>query len=409
MAQELVSIVVPAARRLGLLRETIQSLRQQSWDNWECLLVPEHSVGKGNPDLRKCVAIDDRVRLCHKVGRVSGAPASRNYGLDCAAGEFVLFLDSDDILANNAIAKRVEALRGNPAVGMAVGSAELFVTEPGDLGILFNTCLGERSLSRFLLHDYPWQTMCPLWRTEVARGLRWNEKLGCGQDVELHTRAILSGVHIEFLQSVDCYYRKELGGESLGSNPFRFDRLKDLGARLREVRDLIAECGYEMSEGEWRAAAAGELWHCICVARHGEIGVALSLWQEYASIYSLEVGSLGQRLLECQSICRDVRLRRQVRAAWPEALMVGHSPTLGVLPAPDSVESGKGAEREPWCYIHGRGLLAYGRTYRAVAAATKQCIRKPFRLRPVFHLVRATWYMLTELGLRSRIASVLPG
>ena len=92
--QELVSIIVPTYNRGHLIGETIQSVIDQSYKNWELIIVDDGS--KDNTKERIEGFNDDRLRYyfiehCGIIGAV------RNRGMNNARGEYIAFLDSDDL------------------------------------------------------------------------------------------------------------------------------------------------------------------------------------------------------------------------------------------------------------------------------------------------------------------------
>jgi len=109
-----VSILVPVFRtNLAILRETIESVLQQSYPNWELCLVDDGSEDSqisslltqyGRADLRIKVAVQERQ---------SGISAASNRALEMARGEYVALLDHDDVLAQDALFHVVDALQGS--------------------------------------------------------------------------------------------------------------------------------------------------------------------------------------------------------------------------------------------------------------------------------------------------------
>lgn len=109
MEKLLVSIIVPVYKSEAYLSECIESILCQKYSNWELLLVED-----GSPD--NCGAIcdeysnrDARIRSFHKEN--GGASSARNYGLNYAKGDFVMFVDSDDRISCEIISDLVDILK----------------------------------------------------------------------------------------------------------------------------------------------------------------------------------------------------------------------------------------------------------------------------------------------------------
>lgn len=96
-----ISIVVPVYNSAKYLRECIDSVRNQSFDEWELVAVDDGSSDDSPRILDTYAAEDPRIRIIHKAN--GGVSAARNDGLAAAVGEYVLFVDSDDWLDSRAL------------------------------------------------------------------------------------------------------------------------------------------------------------------------------------------------------------------------------------------------------------------------------------------------------------------
>lgn len=103
MAQELplISIIVPVYQVKEYLNECVESLTAQTYTNLEILLVDDGSTDGSGEICDQYAAGNDRVRVVHQENR--GLSAARNAGLDCAKGEYIAFVDSDDVVLPNFI------------------------------------------------------------------------------------------------------------------------------------------------------------------------------------------------------------------------------------------------------------------------------------------------------------------
>jgi len=110
--QPLVSIVVPTFNRLPYLREALQSVFAQGWPHWELLLADDGS----DPDTRaylQGLQQASRVRVL-SLPHSGNPPRVRNQALRYARGEFVAFLDSDDVWLPNKLERQLQSLRDRP-------------------------------------------------------------------------------------------------------------------------------------------------------------------------------------------------------------------------------------------------------------------------------------------------------
>ena len=199
----LVSIVTPVKDRLSPLRDTLFSVRNQTYWNWELLVVDDGSNGSTLAFLQEWASEDKRIRLICRDGSPSGANRCRNLGLKAANGEYVIFLDSDDCLAPTCLAHRVCYMLNNPHVDFGVFGCHLFRVTPNDLPLYYNCHSGRSDLVRFLLWDNPWGTTCPMWRRRSLQRLCWDEALPSLQDWDFHVRALISGLRYEKVPAAD--------------------------------------------------------------------------------------------------------------------------------------------------------------------------------------------------------------
>lgn len=111
MKHSLVSIIIPTYNRVHLIGETLDSILAQTYSNWECIVIDDFSTDATQQLLEKYSKKDERISYIIKPnGLKKGASTSRNLGLKIAKGEFIQFLDSDDILAPNKIAAQLYLL-----------------------------------------------------------------------------------------------------------------------------------------------------------------------------------------------------------------------------------------------------------------------------------------------------------
>jgi len=112
----MVSVVIPTYNRAEMVREAIVSVIDQQCDSVEILVVDDGSTD-GTEDVLRPFVERGKIRYFHGQ-RFGNAGAARNFGIAQAHGEFICFLDSDDLLAPGSLAKRLDALSRNDAVGM---------------------------------------------------------------------------------------------------------------------------------------------------------------------------------------------------------------------------------------------------------------------------------------------------
>lgn len=101
-----VSIITPAYNAELFLEETVKSVQAQTFTNWEMLIVDDCSTDNTYALAKKLASKDNRIKVL-KNTQNSGVAATRNYALDIATGEYIAFIDSDDLWLPEKLKKQV--------------------------------------------------------------------------------------------------------------------------------------------------------------------------------------------------------------------------------------------------------------------------------------------------------------
>jgi glycosyltransferase involved in cell wall biosynthesis len=101
----LVSVIVPVYNGSGFIPETLESLRGQTLPDWECIIIDDGSTDETADVVKKAIANDDRFSYMYQTN--AGLSAARNAGLDRAKGEYIQFLDADDVLMPSKLAEQL--------------------------------------------------------------------------------------------------------------------------------------------------------------------------------------------------------------------------------------------------------------------------------------------------------------
>ena len=200
-----ISIVTPTKNRGELLMQTMDTVAAQTMQDWEHVIVDDGSTDGTHEAVARRAAADARIRfIARPPGERGGANVCRNLGLREARGDLVLFLDSDDLLRPECLARRVEAMARNQDLDFAVFPADVFREKAGDMGKAFHDMSPGDDLLRFLCLECVWEITGPVWRKPFLERLGgFDEALPSMQDVDLHVRAIASGARYIFFRGAD--------------------------------------------------------------------------------------------------------------------------------------------------------------------------------------------------------------
>lgn len=167
MIEGLVSVIVPVFNRGAALQEAVASVLRQSYAQWELWIVDDGSTDGTAEVAEQLAASDARIRCLRQAN--GGPGTAREAGRQAARGEFLQYLDSDDLLLPRKLDRQVQALRSSPSAGIAYCRCQ----ETDERGHVLATPLRasdrriERIFPTFLLSRW-WNTITPLYRSELC-------------------------------------------------------------------------------------------------------------------------------------------------------------------------------------------------------------------------------------------------
>jgi glycosyltransferase involved in cell wall biosynthesis len=208
----LVSIIVPCYNAARFLTETLESAFKQSYSNTELIVIDDGSTDKTAELIR---SYGDRLKA--EFGPNRGASAARNRGTALARGEFIQYLDSDDVLTPAAVAERVAALQKSGADVAYSDWERLVEVNPGIFKI------GAKVVRRIedIHPDVEIALITSFWAPPAAMTYRraivekiggWKESLPVIQDARFLQDAALTGGRFIYVPGVGARYREHLDG-----------------------------------------------------------------------------------------------------------------------------------------------------------------------------------------------------
>ncbi|HEX1351031.1 TPA: glycosyltransferase family 2 protein [Streptococcus pneumoniae] len=109
MENELISIIVPIYNVENYLRMCLDSIQNQTYQNFECLLINDGSPDHSSKICEEFVEKDSRFKYFEKAN--GGLSSARNLGIECSGGAYITFVDSDDWLEHDALDRLYGALK----------------------------------------------------------------------------------------------------------------------------------------------------------------------------------------------------------------------------------------------------------------------------------------------------------
>ena len=129
MINPLVSVIVPCYNQAQYLSEALQSVLEQTFKNWECIIVNDGSPDNTEEVAQEWLAKDVRFKYLQTENK--GVSSARNIGIDEAIGKFILPLDADDKIAINYLKNGIDSFKRNKELKLVYCKAEKFGDENG--------------------------------------------------------------------------------------------------------------------------------------------------------------------------------------------------------------------------------------------------------------------------------------
>jgi glycosyltransferase involved in cell wall biosynthesis len=228
MSSPLISVIIPTWNREQYLREAIDSVLGQSYENREIIVVDDGSTD-GTVDMVS--RFGDRVLLLRQDNRGTGA--ARNAGIAQAAGTFLAFLDDDDVWADAKLLRQMQAFDDAPDTDAVYGHMEQFVSPEIDDD--------QRSRFRHLNGQVIPAPIAPamlIRRASFDRVGPFDESLQIGVEIDWYARLCEAGLKTVMLDAV--LYRRRLHTSNVNltrsdEQPERLHVLKRIIDRRRKA------------------------------------------------------------------------------------------------------------------------------------------------------------------------------
>ena len=261
-----ISIVMPVFGVADELPACLDSVLTQSFTEIEVIAVDDHSRDRSGEILDEYAARDPRVRAIH-LDRSGGPGRARNTGLDQASGDYVWFVDADDVLAGESLAAVAAQLaRADPDV-LLIGFARLQPSGAAEPNAWRHLLREQEPGQVFTLAERPEVIRLTMtsWSKVIRRsfltGLGLRFEPGIHEDVPLTCVLLLNAKRIATLETV-CYLYRERRGGTLTNTPS--DDNFQVFARYEQVFGIID--AHHAEFGQFRRIVFDRaIWHYTTV------------------------------------------------------------------------------------------------------------------------------------------------
>lgn len=175
-----VSIIIPVYNTGNKLCRCLDSILAQSYQDYECIVVDDGSTDDSSTIIDEYAIRDTRFKVVHKEN--GGVSSARNYGLNIASGEWLVFIDSDDSLMPDHIASLMDAATDDVDLVMT-GFRFMHPDKTTEHGYNIGKYIGIESIRKFISGTEFLRFQVPWDRTyRNKENLFFDEKLSLGED-----------------------------------------------------------------------------------------------------------------------------------------------------------------------------------------------------------------------------------
>lgn len=216
----LVSILIPLYNAGDYIAQTIENCLAQTYKNIEIIIVDDGSADDGLQIAKAYAQKHDRIKVYAQEN--GGAPRARNFAFEKSGGDYIQYLDADDLMSENKIASQMALVERYGEDTVYSCRFEHFVTQVGEGGYVKRGV--DRSFDsglEWLIAAWSgaWMGVIMSWLTPralIEKAGPWNEKLKKNQDGEFFSRVLVQAHRVIFVEDAVVYYRMT-GSSSVAS------------------------------------------------------------------------------------------------------------------------------------------------------------------------------------------------
>lgn len=216
----IISIIMATYNRGQLIADSLQSIKEQNFENWECLIIDDGSTDNTEEIVYSKTSGDSRfIFLKRKNDYKKGISGCRNYGLDIARGDYILFCDDDDIVHPENLSYCFNLLKEYQYDFIRYNKKPFFGNKES---LLFDpvkkskiATFSNREIGKMITGEIPFASCCVLWNKKCFQGERFNENLLYAEEWECYSR-ILMGNYTGLITDAVLYYNKKHSASNTG-------------------------------------------------------------------------------------------------------------------------------------------------------------------------------------------------
>lgn len=213
--------------RAHFIVETLQTIKNQSFTDWECLIIDDGGTDDTMEVIAPILEQDHRFQFLNRLDKYKkGLPGCRNYGLDLAKGGCIIFFDDDDIVHPDNLKTSLEVIEKNKVDFCHYQKMSFEVEKPNLEAhpIAIVKSLTKADIKEVITQEIGLASCTVMWKKHCFDTIRFNENLLYAEEWECYSRIITENFKGIIINNVLYYNRKHAisnTGEFIRNNPIR--------------------------------------------------------------------------------------------------------------------------------------------------------------------------------------------
>lgn len=212
-------MIIPVYNVENYIELCLSTVLKQSYKNLEVIIIDDGSSDQSGHSCEDLLLRDSRVKVIHQINK--GAACAKNIGLDSVTGDYVAFIDSDDMVSDNWLETMVFALENNKAEISECCFDKVFITRTERMSVFSHgtQCFLAEEYLIFYLSDWTCSLFWnKIYKSEIIQNIRFHTERRCIDD-EFFTYKVLSKAkRLVRINEVLYHYRQRLSGAVFSEN-----------------------------------------------------------------------------------------------------------------------------------------------------------------------------------------------
>lgn len=230
-----ISVIIPCYNQAHYLPDAVSSVLAQDYQNWECIIINDGSKDATEEVALEFVKNDKRIKYIKKEN--GGLSSARNKGLEAAKGDYIQFLDSDDIITPG---KFSASLKNGSGKDVIIADFKMFSKDNPDIELPFKLASSDLTFENILMG---WEVLfvfpphSGIFKSYLFKGLRFDETLRAREDWLMWLQVFQKDIRVTFVDEPLALYRSS--PESMSQNKHLMD--ENLISVYRIVYPLLSQ------------------------------------------------------------------------------------------------------------------------------------------------------------------------